>query len=567
MDLKNFKKVHEDDEKAVMKNKHGHSITIAKKSLSKKHLEGLKKLPLYEAEGDYIDPKDLDKANASDLEGNPVVKGAGATPKEHNFMDPEAQYKSPVTKTADSVKDLFVYPYHSDDTARPLANPEPNQQPIPEPAPKEPTLASAPDTSPEQPIQSLQQPTPVSPVQKQAAPKIVHPAIRDSSMTAQEHAQIVDNDLNDQVRTTLQDLQNGHIQPKTFATMYKNEGTLSKIGTLFSLLLSGAGSGLAHQPNALLEMMNKEIDRDFEAQKQTKANQISLLQRYQEQQRLNSENAFRAKQGQLTEAETKTSLANLRLIAQTKYLNQMKIGAYANLLGDVGKLPPDKQGAAAPTLNYIGNAVQQDIQQRNAKTAAQVSQNSEAAFQQRMQNYRTAGVFEPAFGKFAEEQEAHHYPGINGQSSVGLTSEDRGALGTGIQFDRKLNDFIDWTKKHSGDLSPSDRNRGETLAAELQGAYRMATHGGVYKEGEQNFISKLIDSTPTKFFNSIRVIPQLEALSQENHNRVDQTAKNLGFNGYEGYKKGGTGEIEKYDPKTKRNAIFDAETKQFKRWK
>ena len=75
---------------------------------------------------------------------------------------------------------------------------------------------------------------------------------------------------------------------------------------------------------------------------------------------------------------------------------------------------------------------------------------------------------------------------------------------------------------------------GQTLAAELQGAYRQATHGGVYKEGEQNFISKVITDNPTAFFNKVRVLPQLKALSQENQARVDQLVKSKGFSGYQG---------------------------------
>lgn len=132
----------------------------------------------------------------------------------------------------------------------------------------------------------------------------------------------------------------------------------------------------------------------------------------------------------------------------------------------------------------------------------------------------------------SRDMESKHFPGLKGQSSVPLSEGDREGLNSGISFDQKLHRFMDWTKNHSGDLSPSDRNTGEAMAAELQGAYRQATHGGVYKEGEQNFISRLIDSTPTKFFNEIRVMPQLQAISSENQARVDQLAKSKGFEGY-----------------------------------
>lgn len=68
------------------------------------------------------------------------------------------------------------------------------------------------------------------------------------------------------------DLQNGQIHPKTYSDLYEKKSTLGKIGTLFGLLVSGAGSGLAHQSNAVLDMMNKEIERDLEAQKTNQSN-------------------------------------------------------------------------------------------------------------------------------------------------------------------------------------------------------------------------------------------------------------------------------------------------------
>lgn len=71
------------------------------------------------------------------------------------------------------------------------------------------------------------------------------------------------------------DLHNGKIQPKTMESMFADKGTVGKIGTIFGLMLSGAGSGLAHQSNALLDMMNKEIERDLEAQKNNQTNKLN----------------------------------------------------------------------------------------------------------------------------------------------------------------------------------------------------------------------------------------------------------------------------------------------------
>lgn len=68
------------------------------------------------------------------------------------------------------------------------------------------------------------------------------------------------------------DLAGGKITPETYQDLFAKKDTLGKIGTLFGLLVSGAGSGLNHQPNAVLEMMNNQIKNDLEAQKTNQGN-------------------------------------------------------------------------------------------------------------------------------------------------------------------------------------------------------------------------------------------------------------------------------------------------------
>lgn len=77
-----------------------------------------------------------------------------------------------------------------------------------------------------------------------------------------------------------QDLGDGKIHPQTMSDMWHNKGTLSKIGSLFGLMLSGAGSGLAHQDNAYLKMMDNQIARDLNAQQHSIENKQSILKTY-----------------------------------------------------------------------------------------------------------------------------------------------------------------------------------------------------------------------------------------------------------------------------------------------
>lgn len=73
------------------------------------------------------------------------------------------------------------------------------------------------------------------------------------------------------------DMAMGDVSPKTYSDLYADKGTLGKIGTIFGLIVGGAGSGLTGQPNALLSMMTKQIDQDFEKQKVNRENARNFL--------------------------------------------------------------------------------------------------------------------------------------------------------------------------------------------------------------------------------------------------------------------------------------------------
>ena len=69
-----------------------------------------------------------------------------------------------------------------------------------------------------------------------------------------------------------QDLKNQHITPLTYQKLFADKSTPGKIATLFGLVAGGIGSGLTGQPNAAIQMMDKIISNDLEAQKQSKSN-------------------------------------------------------------------------------------------------------------------------------------------------------------------------------------------------------------------------------------------------------------------------------------------------------
>ena len=207
------------------------------------------------------------------------------------------------------------------------------------------------------------------------------------------------------------DLQLGKITPKTYQSLYNSKDTLGKVGTLFGLLLSGVGSGLSGQPNALMEMMNKEIERDLDAQKASNTNaqnwfNLSNQHEYQKAQinRLAYENEYtKAQTGKVPyeenqmQAATEASLAgayqhategdltrgkiqtlggkSFDLSASNSARNKMLIASQQHLQDTVNAMSPGDTKVEGQKLldGTVKPAMMQQIVQNNAKTAGQLS--------------------------------------------------------------------------------------------------------------------------------------------------------------------------------------------------
>jgi len=86
----------------------------------------------------------------------------------------------------------------------------------------------------------------------------------------QQHLSSIDNDL----KATYADIKNGHIDPNHYVNSME---TPAKVATVIGLILGGYGAGLAGGPNHALEFLNKQIDRDVDAQKANLANKHNLF--------------------------------------------------------------------------------------------------------------------------------------------------------------------------------------------------------------------------------------------------------------------------------------------------
>lgn len=196
-------------------------------------------------------------------------------------------------------------------------------------------------------------------------------------------------DLDNEAAAYADDVQRGYIKPETMASLFAKKDTVGKIGTIFGLLVGGAGAGLTHQPNALLGMMQKEIDNDLEAQKMSNSNAQNWL-------RLSHEHEMQQANVSKTGAETMESLgraskvpaetseiearaASHRGDAELKAIDaaktRMQISILHQLTGTVNNMPagPAKQAALDTLNNTITPSVMEDIKKRNAQTAGKLN--------------------------------------------------------------------------------------------------------------------------------------------------------------------------------------------------
>lgn len=489
IDLSRFKKVASDKKCTTLQHDKGHEIRIAHSGVSPKMMEALKKLPVHLAGGgDPADPNNNTPA--------PDETDAIELPTEAGVDDESGPTQAPITHDQPPAEDVV-------DPASEVNNPQP----------------AAADTDL---------------VRGSGAPPKPS-ALPDGGQidVVGQKAKALDNDD----ALYAQDLQRGHITPETYQGLFAKKDTLGKIGTLFGLLVSGAGSGITGQPNAVMEMMNKEIERDLAAQQHSNENTQNFLRLSQQHALNQSAVQLQAAQAQLAKAqaskvpsEIAEATERLKLIknqaaeaGSNASKNIMTLTALQELYGTTGKLPPGAtKDVAAQHLGALGQAAATANAQNNLSTA-QKQQAQTDAFNRRNDLQRMVGQ-----GANASAAEARHIPGI-GDAAVPLTSEDRSKINAGLTFQNEVAGLRNWAAAHKGTLKPTDIEAGMTRAQALQQAYRASDLGGVFKPSEKELLERAIPNNPVGLKDWLGLVePILQTTGDVAKTRLDQHLKSLG---------------------------------------
>jgi hypothetical protein len=551
IDLKGFKKSSSDKHTTTLVHKNGHEIKLAHKALSKEMRDSLEKLPMAEgakkpdvraerkekekaalqkfAEGGEVEQAaDAAKDIAKDAPGAPITINIGHAPQiPEQFNNPlagqqalqQAQANRPQVDTAPKLQDTFGVSKEQQAQMQMAA-----QQPAAAQGAQMPQIAPALPT-PGQPdpsaAQASQDPYGMEAYQNSLGQGIAEQkagilgeaqasaaagagqvrALHDAAQTQQAQMKSFQDhyaELDNERKAFQQDVNDSHVDPSHYM---KSLGTGGQIATVIGLIMGGMAVRGNHT-NPALDVLNKQIDRDIDAQKAELGKKENLL------------SANLKQFGNMRDATDMT-----RVMQNDVVMNKLKEAAakaaspmaQAQALKAIGQLDTENAGR-----------LQQMAVRKTMMSAMSNASQDPAQMGQVIQAMRQVS---PEMAKSMEER---FIPGV-GMAQVPVPQSARDTIIAKQTLQQMSSDFYQWAEKHSGSVDPKIVNEGKTKAAELQSLYRNSINGGVFKKGEQEFIDQIVDSDPTKFFNSVRVLPKLKEVMNSNIQQLNTLKRGYGF--------------------------------------
>lgn len=344
-----------------------------------------------------------------------------------------------------------------------------------------------------------------------------------------------------------QDLNNGHITPKTYNDLmnYNKDGseksTLGKIGSIFGLLLSGAGSGLAHQQNMAMQMMDNTIKNDLEAQIKSKDNAQNFV-KINQARLLNDANVKNALASANYTGEQKAAIRQgIQMKAVTQGYMDMSSAAVHKIIDQIKTMPDgpakqqavqlamqmaqaaEKNNAAAAVMgaagvNGLGGMYGINSGQPDKLTDEQQFQN---AMQARENGGDKAG---------ADALRAKHIIGVPGFATDAIPQQSRDKFNNRAILDDKVRDVLDYAQKNKGSIDPKVLTVAAQKAHELTKFYNASTDNLGMTQGRLNWLDEQIKKNPTSFIQQLLGNQKrLAEIRDSNTHQKDIELKNLGF--------------------------------------
>ena len=334
------------------------------------------------------------------------------------------------------------------------------------------------------------------------------------------------------------DLNNGHITPETYHDLFAKKSTLGQIGSIFGMLVGGIGSGLTHQPNMAFQMMDNEIQRDLDAQKQSKSNAQNLLNLTNQHELQKAQAANLGAQSNLTQAQANQESVQLSVMKANRIALQDQINKLKNM--------DPKSPEYSATVQAIG-MMSSAVDAKNYGIASQLAatkmllgqgpngpiggSGSDQAFAQRQRAERLSG--DPKLVADADANEQRHIDGIPGLASRPIPEGIRNQVVAMNTLDAKGKDLLNYMNQNRGSVDPSVRTTAQQKLEELKNFYNGSIEGGALTEGRLGWYDKQLG----KGYNPTSLIGQLlgstaglKEVVNSNSLRRDLLVKSVGLN-------------------------------------
>lgn len=280
LNLKNMKKVKDDGTLATFRHPKGHEIVVAKKMLPAIQRKQIESLPLHLAEGGEAEDR-----GPEEMTQEPAPRGTTAF--EENFPELSAGISKWLNPPSPMMAPAAAEPHPADShtaaakalEAAALSHTAAAQARTPA-APSQPMGNPGAGNSMSdigaaylQGQNAISQQQAVDSAKAQATERIGGEDLAQRSNEAENVHQDLENQMV-QRRKFLEDYEAGHIDPKHFQ---ESQTSNQRIATGIGLFLGGMGNAFTHQGNPAFDMLNKQIDRDIDAQKMNMDKQRNLL--------------------------------------------------------------------------------------------------------------------------------------------------------------------------------------------------------------------------------------------------------------------------------------------------
>lgn len=309
------------------------------------------------------------------------------------------------------------------------------------------------------------------------------------------------NQLNTERLANAQDVQSGMVDPSKY---WDNH---SKMATGLGLII--AGFNPTNKPNAALEFLQNNIQRDTQAQMSNLGAKQDLL------------------------AHTVQQFGNVR--AGAEFANILKTDQIAHQLQAAAARSQNAQQAGA--FNTLAGQLLQSSSQRMIPLAAM--QGAMGAMRSGTDPSQILPQLRVAAPEMAKTVEEHLFPsgtaGGGGTTDRPVTPEASKQVAAQSNVLMKTQALQNWIDANTvgGVLSPAHRGEGEALAAELAQFYRQGT-GASTSEAEQKTIQNFINPKPTGFLSAYMEDPKLHALTGSMNDSIRSIKNQFGFHPFNG---------------------------------